>query len=417
MGYLDNDLSSDPLRRRLRRLSRAEILEEATEFIELFYREQTDEAPGAEARIREVRRQIQRGGFYEHTPEELAFGARVAWRNHGRCIGRLHWKSLEVFDCRSVVEPDEMAAQIFDHMRLAGSGNRIRAIISIFSPVRGSKLPAYIENGQVAQYAGYMDGSAGILGDPQNIEFTRIASSLGWAGPIQRSPFDLLPLILRDRTGRRCLYEIPPGVISEVRIEHPTLSAIRDLGLRWYAVPLVSDMVLTIGGMEYPCAPFNGHYMATEIANRNLVDSFRYDRLPAIRDALELNAGDPLWRDVALLELNRAVLHSFDKAGVTIVDHYSASEQFVEFSSRESAAGRPVSGEWSWVVPPQSPAACPVFHRQMHDARDVPNFYRSRAIDGGNLRISRLSEQRSVLQQRLDRAKRKWRNWRRRKAA
>jgi nitric-oxide synthase len=30
-----------------------------------------------------------------------------------------------------------------------------------------------------------------------------------------------------------------------------------------------------------------------------------------------------LWRDRATVELNRAVLHSFDRAGVTITDHHA----------------------------------------------------------------------------------------------
>lgn len=34
-----------------------------------------------------ARRRLSRSGRYAHTPTELAFGARLAWRNHGRCIG------------------------------------------------------------------------------------------------------------------------------------------------------------------------------------------------------------------------------------------------------------------------------------------------------------------------------------------
>ena len=36
----------------------------------------------------------------------------------------------------------------------------------------------------------------------------------------------------------------------------------------------------------------------------------------------------PFWRDRALVELCAAVLHSFRKAGVTIVDHHAASPVF-----------------------------------------------------------------------------------------
>lgn len=53
-----------------------------------------------------------------------------------------------------------------------------------------------------------------------------------------------------------------------------------ELGLRWYALPAVSNMLLEIGGLEFPAAPFNGWYMSSEIGTRNLCDSHRYNLLP-----------------------------------------------------------------------------------------------------------------------------------------
>lgn len=51
------------------------------------------------------------------------------------------------------------------------------------------------------------------------------------------------------------------------------------LGLRWYALPAVSNMLLEIGGLEFPAAPFSGWYMSTEIGMRNLCDPHRYNIL------------------------------------------------------------------------------------------------------------------------------------------
>jgi nitric-oxide synthase len=147
-------------------------------------------------------------------------------------------------------------------------------------------------------------------------------------------------------------------------------------------------MILTIGGIEYPCAPFNGFYMCTEIASRNLGDERRYNVLPAVARALghdPSKAADTLWQDRALTELNAAVIHSFKNAGVTLVDHHTASEQYMVFQRRERSAGRIPSGRWSWIVPPQASSSCPVFHVDMTDAKATPNFYRSRAIDGNKL--------------------------------
>src|SRR5690348_11912912 len=45
------------------------------------------------------------------TSDELTWAARIAWRNHARCIGRLHWRSLKVRDRRDVAEPDAIFAE------------------------------------------------------------------------------------------------------------------------------------------------------------------------------------------------------------------------------------------------------------------------------------------------------------------
>jgi nitric oxide synthase oxygenase domain/subunit len=48
-------------------------------------------------------------------------------------------------------------------------------------------------------------------------------------------------------------------------------------------------MRLTIGGVQYPLAPFNGWYMGTEIGARNLADADRYDMLPTVAARLGLD--------------------------------------------------------------------------------------------------------------------------------
>jgi nitric-oxide synthase len=114
-----------------------------------------------------------------------------------------------------------------------------------------------------------------------------------------------------------------------------------ELGLQWYAVPVISDMRLEIGGISFPCAPFNGWYMLTEIAARNLGDVQRYNMLPVIANKLNLDTRQvkTLWKDKAMLVLQEAVLHSFQAKGVTLVDHHTASEQFLEFCKQEAAKG------------------------------------------------------------------------------
>jgi nitric-oxide synthase, bacterial len=402
-----------PTRRRRRKITAGERIEEAVAFLELFARETSIPTNALEARRREVVRELRRFGHYDHTAEELAFGARVAWRNHANCIGRLYWKSLEVRDYRHIEHPDDMAPLIFDHMTDAMGDGRIKSIISIFPAARPTVSPTWIENRQIAQHAGYLRRNDRIVGDPLNIEFTRIVTALGWQEPQPQSEFDLLPLLIRGSDGRRYLYNIPESCISQIPIQHPRYEKFGDLGIKWYTVPCISDMTLTIGGIDYPCAPFNGWYMSTEIASRNLVDEFRYNRLPDVGHVLGLDMSDPIWQDEALVELNRAVIHSFREAGVTIVDHHTASSHYVDFMRTERMADRIPSGDWAWIVPPISPAACPTFHLEMTNLRDVPNFYSSRGVDGNMLHVSRATEHRGRIKQLADRWRREWRVWRR----
>ena len=53
--------------------------------------------------MREVMTSIEETGTYELTEQELAFGAKLAWRNASRCIGRKQWENLKVELCQ---QPD-----------------------------------------------------------------------------------------------------------------------------------------------------------------------------------------------------------------------------------------------------------------------------------------------------------------------
>ncbi|MFE6461039.1 nitric oxide synthase oxygenase [Streptomyces cinereoruber] len=336
---------------------------EAERFIRQFHQEEP-RAGDAERRVREVLAEIDRTGTYEHTPQELAFGARVAWRNAARCIGRLYWRSLVVRDLRHVSSADGVAGACFEHLRLAGNDGRIRPVISVFAPDRPGRPGPRIVNDQLVRYAGHRTPEGGWVGDPRGAEPTALARELGWKRT--DDPFQILPLMVRERPDARPeWYELPDGCVMEVPLRHPDHPWFAELGLRWYAVPAISDMPLEIGGVRYPAAPFNGWYMGVEIGARNLADTDRYDLLPVVADRLGLDRSSErtLWRDRALVELNVAVLHSFEEAGVTMADHHTESERFLRHIDQEARHGRPTPADWSWIVPPVSGSATPVFHR------------------------------------------------------
>jgi nitric-oxide synthase len=352
------------------------LLISAEQFITLFHNENRLGPP--DRRLERVRREIEASGTYRHTVEELTFGARVAWRNSSRCIGRLYWHSLQVRDRREVTSAADVVAESVKHLREATNGGRIRPMITVFAPDAPGLPGPRILNSQLVRYAGYETGGGAVVGDPANVDLTRLARDLGWLGRSPAGRFDLLPLLVRGAGAAVTVHEIPRDAVLEVAIEHPEFPWFAGLGLRWYAVPVISDMYLDIGGVRYPAAPFNGWYMCTEIGSRDFGDSGRYDQLPVIADCMGLStaSGENLWKDKALTELNLAVLHSFGAAGVTITDHHTESVRFLQHIAREERHGRACPADWSWIVPPTASSATPVFHRYYEDFDQTPNFYR-----------------------------------------
>lgn len=41
-----------------------------------------------------------------------------------------------------------------------------------------------------------------------------------------------------------------------VKLRHPKYDWWEEMGLEWYALPAVSGMLLDVGGLEFPAAPF-----------------------------------------------------------------------------------------------------------------------------------------------------------------
>ena len=299
--------------------------------------------------------------------------ARLAWRESVRCIGRLHWRSLKVIDARSLDDADEVFEACVKHLRVATNGGRIIPTQTIFAPWQRGYPSIRIWNSQLIRYAGYRHSDGSVLGDPMNVAFTQRVRSLGWSPPAEPGPFDLLPLVI-EVGGHVSVRELPRDAVLEVELEHPEYPWFSQLGLRWHAVPAISDMLLVSLDDVFPCAPFNGWYMGTEIGARNLGDANRYNLLPEVAERLGLQRDSGLWKDHALLVLNEAVLHSFAREGVRMVDHHQASRDFLAHCEREQSEGREVQAEWSWIVPPISGSSTGVFHRLYPLQPRLPNL-------------------------------------------
>lgn len=345
---------------------------EAAAFINTCYEEWGRSKQETSKRISEIKEEITSTGTYVHSVEELTYGAKLAWRNSNKCIGRLFWETITVIDERETKKPAEAAKAAAKHLHYAKSQGKIRPAITVFPPrVPGQKEPVRFLNHQLIRYAGYETGK----GDPQSIHLTKTAQQLGWKA--DGGDFDVLPLLIEDQYGEIHSFPLDPAAdLQEVQLRHPEKEQFQELGLKWYTVPVISDMELEIGGIIYPAAPFNGWYMGTEIGARNLADEFRYNKLAdvALLWNLDVTKASSLWKDRALVELNRAVLYSFQEDGVSIVDHHTAADQFRVFCDRENRKGREVTGDWTWLIPPMSPAATHIFHEEYQNEDKAPRF-------------------------------------------
>lgn len=343
-----------------------EVIEQAKAFFDQYYISiKRYNSTHHKQRLTEVIADISERGTYDLKETELVYGAKLAWRNAPRCIGRIQWSKLQVFDARYAVTARDMYDAICTHIRYATNKGNIRSAITIFPQRTDGKHDFRIWNSQLLQYAGYRQSDGSIVGDPINVEFTEICQDLGWKGKGTR--WDILPLVLSANGHDPEYFEIPEDLILRVHISHPVYDWFRELDIQWYALPAVSNMLFDVGGIEFPAAPFNGWYMVTEIGCRDFGDPHRYNILEevAIKMGLDTRSHSTLWKDRAVVEVNFAVLYSFQRDNVTIMDHHGASESYMKHLDNEIRLRGGCPADWVWIVPPLSGSLTPVFHQEM----------------------------------------------------
>jgi nitric oxide synthase oxygenase domain/subunit len=373
----------------------SEVCKEAEDFLKEYYRDSIkgNWESSYYIRIASVKNDIEEKGYYFHTTEELEYGVQLAWRNSSRCIMRSQWQNIKVIDARGgfaeygkEITADEIYNQCVEHLKSAvnigKTGNKIiKSQITVFPQLLpGEKTGRRIWNSQLIRFAGYVQSDGNILGDPANVELTNTCLQLGWNPPINPTPFDVLPLLVQASDGGEILLkELPEDAKLLVPITHPNFPEFDKLGIYWHAIPALSSFCLDIGGIQYTAAPFNGWYMGPEIGSRNLGDVQRYNLMPAMAKAMGLytTSNRSLWKDRAMVELNAAVLHSFDVAGITIQDHQSASNAFVKHHKAEMETRGFIPADWVWITPPLGGSANAVFHQEMIDFFIKPNFIAS----------------------------------------
>ncbi|GAA0380085.1 nitric oxide synthase oxygenase [Bacillus horti] len=131
-----------------------EIYQQAKEFITKCYTE-IKQVEKIESRLIEIENELKESGHYEHTAIELEHGAKMAWRNSNKCIGRLFWSSLRVIDAREKTSEEEVYQAIKEHIKFATNDGRIIPTITIFAPKVQGNQQFRLWNHQLIRYAGY----------------------------------------------------------------------------------------------------------------------------------------------------------------------------------------------------------------------------------------------------------------------
>lgn len=74
-----------------------EIIVQAKNFLDQYYTSiKRVNSPAHIERWNQVKSSIIKHGTYQLKETELIYGAKLAWRNASRCIGRIQWSKLQV---------------------------------------------------------------------------------------------------------------------------------------------------------------------------------------------------------------------------------------------------------------------------------------------------------------------------------
>jgi hemoglobin-like flavoprotein len=155
-------------------LKQEKLVTKAQEFYEQVKEELQWTDDQLHSRMMQIEEEIQMTGTYIQTTEELEMGARLAWRNSAKCVGRIAWDTLQIRDCRHISDPNDMFDEMREHLLAATAGTNIQSVMTVFKPKNPSELFGIRWwSAQLVRYAAYKNILTGeIVGDPANLELT-----------------------------------------------------------------------------------------------------------------------------------------------------------------------------------------------------------------------------------------------------
>ena len=239
-------------------------------------------------------------------------------------------------------------------------------MVSVFAPDTPWRPGPRIRNDQLVRYAGYAEPGR-VLGDRRYVDFTTAVCRLGWRPPTGRTRVRQAAAGGADRRtrGSRCS-RCRATSCARCRWSTRSCRGSRRSGLRWHAVPVISNCGCASAASPTRRRRTTACTSARRSARTCSPTTPRTGSRGVIAERLGLDTTSErtLWRDRAVVELNRAVVHSFDAAGVTIkhsVDGFlpatgGGSPAGVHHLGGRAAALRP---EWHLAGSRACSSACP----------------------------------------------------------
>jgi len=122
---------------------------------------------------------------------------------------------------------------------------------------------------------------------------------------------------------------------------------------------VVSSLEFHVGGVEFTAAPFVGWFADHEVV-RNFTDKGRYNVLPAVAKSLKLDTSpaNECWKEEATLVLNKAIVGSYIKSGISMINHHSMLSEFMQWYELEKKTRGYCPGNWKWIIPPVGASLC-----------------------------------------------------------
>ncbi len=305
---------------------------DAERFLQRFFVE--NRVPNAFGpRWEEVQQQMAQGNPYEPTSEELLYGVRLAWRQSRGAFERPFWPEIAVRDVRHLDHPDDIAQAVFTHLELSYNGGTVRPLVTIFGADRADRVGPQLWNKELPTYAGQRRA---VL-----MNLLNSLNRMGWR--TQGDHYEVLPLVVECAGYAPQIYPIPPEKSLAVALVHPDYLWFKTLNLRWSALTAFSDRHLMIGGHYYRGVVVSGVQLSRAVA-AVLMEAEGESLLLRIAGYLRLDTQreTSLWRMKALTVLEEAILWSFERAGVTLMETSIAARRFAAFTEQERLAGRPV---------------------------------------------------------------------------